>query len=82
MMPFEDQAAVFHFHSSMIDGSAPAITARNRASNTPRQCCSFPIRASISSVGDLLASVSGVFFGKRLAAADIGLASCTDGSYA
>src|SRR6187431_541003 len=43
-----------HFHSSTTSGSACLMSSRMRASVSPRQSSSSPIRASISSEGEFV----------------------------
>src|SRR5688500_10937366 len=49
MIPSCDQTGVLHFHSSVTSGSACLISARSRASSSPRQSPSSAILVSMSS---------------------------------
>src|SRR3954471_23411718 len=52
--------ALAHFHSSTISESAPRMTARTRASVSPRQSSSSAIRASICSEASTGGSLDGL----------------------
>src|SRR5437588_8521217 len=73
MIPSCDQTGTLHFHSSTTAGSACLISARTRASVSPRQSPSSSILASIMSEGDLPFGIGTFFMSLGLDVGDLRL---------